>query len=75
MSIIVFPSPYQQDPIRCQNIFKMVASIEYCIHVFSDENGPILPISEKTLQTIKDLAEKRKQLDNVEREVGVKAQL
>ena len=25
----------------------MAASIKYCIHVFSDENGPILPISEK----------------------------
>ena len=53
----------------------MAASIECCIHVFSDENGPILPISEKTLQTIKDSAEKWRQLDGVEREVGVKAQL
>ena len=51
----------------------MATSIECCIHIFSDENGPILPISEKTLQTIKD--EKLRQLDGVEREVGVKAQL
>ena len=43
----------------------MAASIECCIHVFS----------EKTLQTIKDSAEKWRQLDGVEREVGVKAQL
>ena len=53
----------------------MAASIECCIHIFSGENGPILPISEKTLQTIKDSAEKWRQLDGVEREVGVKAQL
>ena len=50
----------------------MAASIDCCIHIFSDENGPILPISEKT---IKDSAEKWRQLDGVEREVGVKAQL
>ena len=53
----------------------MAASIECCIHVFSDENGPILSVSEKTLQIIKDSAEKWRQLDGVEREVGVKAQL
>ena len=53
----------------------MAASIGCCIHVFSDENGPILSVSEKTLQTIKDSAEKWRQLDGVEREVGVKAQL
>ena len=53
----------------------MVAFIECCIHVFSDENGPILPVFEKTLQTIKDSAEKWRQLDGVEREIGVKAQL
>ena len=53
----------------------MAASIECCIHIFSYENGPIFPISEKTLQTIKDSAEKWRQLDGVEREVGVKAQL
>ena len=53
----------------------MAASIECCIHVFSDENGPILPVSEKTLQTIKDSAEKWRQLDGVERDVGVKVQL
>ena len=53
----------------------MAASIECYIHVFSDENGPILSASEKTLQTIKDSAEKWRQLDGVEREVGVKAQL
>ena len=53
----------------------MAASIECCIYVFSDENGPILPVSEKTLETIKDSAEKWRQLDGVEREVGVKAQL
>ena len=53
----------------------MAASIECCIHIFSDENGPILPISEKSLQTIKDSAEKWRQLDGVEREVVVKAQL
>ena len=53
----------------------MAASIECCIHVFSDENGPILPVSEKTLQTIKDSAEKWRQLDRVERDVGVKVQL
>ena len=47
----------------------MAASIEWCIHIFSDENGPILPISEKTLQTIKDSAEKWRQLDGVEREM------
>ena len=53
----------------------MATSIECCIHIVSDENGPILPISEKTLQTIKDSAEKWRQLNGVEREVGVKAQL
>ena len=53
----------------------MAASIECCIHVFSDENGPIFPISEKTLQTIKDSTEKWKQLDGVNREVEVKARL
>ena len=53
----------------------MVASIECCIHVFSDENGLILPVFEKTLQTIKDSAEKWRQLDGVERDVGVKDQL
>ena len=53
----------------------MAASIECCIHIFSDKNGPILPISEKTLQTIQDPAEKWRQLDGVEREVGVKTQL
>ena len=53
----------------------MAASIECCIHVFFDENGPILPVSEKTLQTIKDSAEKWRQLDGVERDVGVKVQL
>ena len=53
----------------------MAASIECCIHVFSDENGSILPVSEKTLQTIKDSAEKWRQLDGVERDVGVKVQL
>ena len=53
----------------------MAASIVCCIHIFSDENGPILLISVKTLQTIKDSAEKWRQLDGVEREVGVKAQL
>ena len=72
-------SPYQQvalacQPIRCHNIFKVAASIECCIHIFSDKNGPILSIFEKTLQTIKDSAEKWMQLDGVEREVGVKAQ-
>ena len=50
----------------------MAASIECCIHII---HGPILPISEKTLQTIKDSAEKWRQLDGMEREVGVKAQL
>ena len=74
------PHPHQQvamacSPIRCHNISKMAAPIECCIHVFSDENGHILPISEKTLQKIKDSAEKWRQLDGVEREVGVKAQL
>ena len=34
-----------------------------------------MPISEKTSQTIKDSAEKWSQLDGVEREVGVNAQL
>ena len=53
----------------------MAASIECCNHVFSDENGPILLISEKTLQKIKDSAEKWRQLDCVEREAGVKAHL
>ena len=53
----------------------MAATIECCIDLFSDENGPILQVSEKTLQTIKDSAEKWRQLDGVEREVGVKAQL
>ena len=53
----------------------MAASIECCIHVFSNENGPILPVSEETLQTIKDSAEKWRQLDGVERDVGVKVQL
>ena len=53
----------------------MAASIECCIHIFSDENGPILPISEKSVHTIKDSAEKWRQLYGVEREVGVKAQL
>ena len=53
----------------------MAASIECCIHIFSDESGPILPISEKTLQTIKDSAEKWRQLDSAEREIGVKAHL
>ena len=53
----------------------MAASIKYCIHVFSDENGPILSISEKTLQKINESAEKWRHLDGVEREVGVKAQL
>ena len=52
----------------------MAASIECCIDVFSDENGPILPVSEKTLQTIKRNQEKWRQLDGVEREVGVNAQ-
>ena len=53
----------------------MAASIECCIYIVSDENGPILPISKKTWQTIKDSAEKLRQLDGVESEVGVTAQL
>ena len=53
----------------------MAASIECCIHIFFDENGPIMPISEKTLQTIKNSAEKWRELDGVEREIGVKVQL
>ena len=40
----------------------MAASIECCIHIFSDENGPILPISKKMLQTIKNSVEKWRQL-------------
>ena len=51
----------------------MAASIGCCIYIVSDENGPILPISKKTLEM--DSAEKWRQLDGVEREVGVKAQL
>ena len=53
----------------------MEASIECCTHIFSDEGGPVLPISEKSLQTIKDSEEKLRQLDSVRREVEVKAQL
>ena len=53
----------------------MVAFIECCIHVFSDEDGPVWPISEKSVQTIKDSAGKWRQLDGVEREVGINAQL
>ena len=40
---------------------------------FSYEDGPVLPISENLLQTIKNSVEKWRQLDGVEREVGVKA--
>ena len=53
----------------------VTASIECCINVFSDEDGPVLPISEKLFQIIKCSADNWRQLDGVEREFGVKAQL
>ena len=51
-------------------------SLHWVLHSrFSDEDGPVLPIPEKSLQTINDSAEQWRQLDSVEREVWVKVQL
>ena len=43
-----------------------------CIHVVIEEDGPILQTSDKTLQKIKDSAEKWRYLDGVEREIAEK---
>ena len=51
---------------------KMAAHMGCCVHVVIEEDGPILQTSDKTLQKIKDSAEKWRYLDGVESEIAEK---